>query len=184
MSKRFLILLVDIPCIFIMIVVFAQCGEGFKKENADLKNKINLLEQTITQLQQEDTDLKSKIDDLQKQTTSKQSNKQQTKKREERDTETNASTRKVASWKGSGMKTTEPFTILRSPWVISWAHKVSEYGGVLQIFVYKSDGNLVSLAANTMQSGSDVSYVYDTGTFYLNINAANTNWAVDVHESK
>lgn len=98
--------------------------------------------------------------------------------------EEQASTRKIGSWKGTGIKNTEPFTITKVPWIIAWGNRSSQYGGILQIFVYRTNGELVNLVANTMQDESDISYIYEKGSFYLNINAANTNWVVEVHETK
>ena len=43
-----------------------------------------------------------------------------------------------------------------------------------------SDRYAVSLVANTVEQGSDYSYIYETGTFYLEISAVNTSWAVKV----
>jgi len=38
--------------------------------------------------------------------------------------------------------------------------------------------------ANTTEVGSDTSYVYKNGTFYLDISAANTTWEVETEELK
>lgn len=43
---------------------------------------------------------------------------------------------------------------------------------------------MVGLAANVGESSSDVSYVYERGEFYLQINAANVRWSVEVEELK
>lgn len=96
----------------------------------------------------------------------------------------------IKEWEGTGIKTTEPFTINNKPWVISWANnpKVidSQSMGILQIMVYsiKTPDFPITLAANTMERSSDNSYIYETGTFYLTINAANTQWAVQVWASQ
>ena len=91
----------------------------------------------------------------------------------------------IKEWSGTGVKTTEPFTITNKPWQINWSHNPlimdGQSMGILQIYVYStSDDMLIALAANSMQSESDTSYVYDTGTFYLTINAVNTDWNVKV----
>jgi hypothetical protein len=88
---------------------------------------------------------------------------------------------KIASWKGNGIKTTEPFTVTKAPWKIAWTQKVSQYGGVLSILIYKTNGNMESIAANSSKSGSDVSYVYNTGTFYLEINSFNSDYTIEVY---
>lgn len=96
----------------------------------------------------------------------------------------------VQSWKGTGIKTTEPFTINNQPWSINWASKPEIIGGesmgVLQIFVYSIEEPdiPITLAANTMEEATDISFVYERGTFFLTINAANTNWAVDIYEQQ
>ena len=74
--------------------------------------------------------------------------------------------RKIKEWQGNGIKTTEKFTV-GSEWAISWTTKA----GILQIYVYASDGELFNLAANTMIAGSDISYFHKAGTYYLEINA-------------
>ena len=92
----------------------------------------------------------------------------------------------IKEWSGTGIKTTEPFTINSKPWAISWANNPTLIGGesmgILQIMVYniKNPDIPVTLAANTMEKGSDTSYIYETGTFYLTVNAANTQWTVQV----
>lgn len=96
----------------------------------------------------------------------------------------------VANWSGTGTNTTQPFTIANSPWVIQWTSNPEVMEGIsvgaFQIYVYNVNNTSipVSVAANTNSSGADNSYVYQTGTFYLVINAANTNWTVAVQEYK
>jgi len=94
---------------------------------------------------------------------------------------TELSQKVLRQWSGGGIKTTEPFTITKSPWVVSWSFTSTyEDLGLLQIYVYNSYGDLVDLAANTMGSASDSSYIYKTGTFYLEIVSSNANWNVSV----
>ncbi|MDO9579703.1 MAG: hypothetical protein Q7J06_03920 [Bacteroidales bacterium] len=93
---------------------------------------------------------------------------------------TQAEPQLIKEWRGTGIKTTEPFTINSKPWVISWANNPTlidgQSMGILQIMVYntKNPDIPTALAANSMEKGSDTSYIYETGTFYLTINAANT----------
>ena len=92
----------------------------------------------------------------------------------------------ILKWSGDSVKTTEPFTINNAPWVISWANNPKLYYGrsmgSLQIMVYnaKNPDVPIALAANLVERGSATSYIYETGTFYLDIVAANTKWAVHV----
>src|SRR5688572_7741596 len=68
--------------------------------------------------------------------------------------------RTIASWRGSGIKNTESFNTSASEWRVTWnAGNGGPFGGVMQIYVNDSNGGLVSVAANTTSSGSDISYV-------------------------
>lgn len=96
----------------------------------------------------------------------------------------------IKEWTGTGIKTTEPFTINNKPWVIDWTHTPAlvddQSMGILQIMVYntKNPDIPITIAANSTEAGSDTSYIYETGTFFLTINAANTNWKVKVLTSQ
>ena len=96
----------------------------------------------------------------------------------------------VKEWTGNGIKTTEPFAIDSKPWVISWSSNPEvvdgQSVGMLQIMVYDTESPdfPLTLAANTGEKSSDISYIYETGTFYLTINAANTQWEVQVLASQ
>lgn len=85
---------------------------------------------------------------------------------------------RVVSWKGNGMKTTEPFEV-KKPWRIEWKN----LGSVLQIYVYNLNGDLVALPVNTLEQGEDVSYVYETGEFYLTISAMG-GWEVQIKDMR
>ena len=92
----------------------------------------------------------------------------------------------IKEWSGNGIKTTEPFTIENKPWAITWAHEPKmidgQSMGIFQIMVYRvSEPDFpITLAANSMERGADSSYIYETGQFFLTMNAANTNWKVQV----
>lgn len=86
---------------------------------------------------------------------------------------------KVKSWSGSGMKTTEQFEIPGREWRVNWTNKEGQQ--IFQIYLYK-DGELYlaqSVLANTLDAGSDTTYVYASGTFHLQINATGP-WSVEV----
>ena len=91
--------------------------------------------------------------------------------------------RTVASGGGSGMGTTETFQITGSEWRIHWKTVSSgPAGDLFQIFVYDSNGRLVTMAANAMNAGADTSYVIGKpGRYYLSVNSG-TNWAVIIEE--
>ena len=94
----------------------------------------------------------------------------------------------IKNWQGTGIKTTEPFSISRQPWAIVWSNKPQimeeQSVGLLQIIVYRTNQPKlpVTLAANTQEEALDTSFIYETGDFFLTINAANTAWDVTVFE--
>jgi hypothetical protein len=92
--------------------------------------------------------------------------------------------RTIASWRGSGIKSTESFTTTASEWRVIWnAGNLGPFGGVMQIYVNGSNGGVVTLAANATSSGSDTSYVRTRpGRYNLTINSTNDNWSVAVEE--
>lgn len=84
---------------------------------------------------------------------------------------------KIIAWQGSGVKTTEPFEITGSMWRINWEN----LGSILQVYLYKTSGELVTLPVNTLEKGQDVSYIYEKGEFYLTISAIG-RWSIKVEE--
>lgn len=89
--------------------------------------------------------------------------------------------RVVGSWNGSGQVQTRSFSVPSREWRIQWrASPTSDYGSVFQVYVYRADGQLVTVAANAAnRGGSQTSYVHDDyGRYYLMVNAANVNWSV------
>jgi len=92
----------------------------------------------------------------------------------------------VKSWSGTGIKTTEPFTIQEKPWIVNWVNDPEIMGGqsvgMLQIMVFSEDDPdiPIDIVANTQEAGTDTSYIYEVGTFFLTMNAANTSWGVYV----
>jgi hypothetical protein len=92
----------------------------------------------------------------------------------------------VASWQGQGIKETESFETTASEWRVAWATSKERVAGMIRIYVHRADGGgLVSLAANQMGTGQDVSYVRTPpGRYFLRINAANVDWSVAVEEQR
>lgn len=93
----------------------------------------------------------------------------------------------IASWSGSGMKTTETFVITSDEFRIKWKtmNEAFENSGIFQIYVNDESGQMVSLAGNKQGPGSDVSYVKEgPGRYYLEINSANIDWDVSVEEQQ
>ena len=90
----------------------------------------------------------------------------------------------VIEWTGHGNKRTEPFAIDLAPWIISWGLQGGEFGGLLQVSVYRVGDDIpVQFAVNTSTDGVDTTFVYETGTFYLDINAIG-DWAIQVSAAR
>ena len=90
----------------------------------------------------------------------------------------------IKEWSGSGDKTTEPFTISSSPWVIEWEkNPESRVASMLLIMVYSPGSNI---PVEIFESGSDIdyetdtNYIYHIGTFYLEIGAAACDWNIKI----
>ena len=103
---------------------------------------------------------------------------------------TQAGPQLIKEWRGTGIKTTEPFTINTKPWVISWANNLDipegESTGYLQIMVYSIENpdSPIAVVVNTTETAANSSYVDIKGTFYLQINAGNTQWTAKVWDYK
>lgn len=159
----------------------AKSMTDHKNENIELRKQIKELKWSVAVLTKENTLLRKRlgIDDPGSRRKPDRKIVYETKKAKV----PAASPGLVASWRGSGIKTTEPFTITKSPWAIVWSSSPGQYGGFLSISVNKANGEMISLAANTTKAGSDTSYVYDTGVFHLEINSANTDWTIKIHQA-
>ena len=93
----------------------------------------------------------------------------------------------VASWRGSGMKETESFAVANREWRVRWKTGSEPFAnaGILQLFVYNQDGQMVGLAANQQGPGEDVSYVRaPPGRYYIKINSANIDWNISVEDQR
>ncbi len=93
----------------------------------------------------------------------------------------------IKEWSGFGGTTTESFTIDSNEWLIDWSSQptaaTESSAGSLQIMIHDAQNPDLPaiLAANTQNAGSNTSYIHKKGTFYLTINAANTNWSIKVY---
>ena len=80
----------------------------------------------------------------------------------------------IGSWSGKATKNTRSFSV-RSPWRIRWSCRPDpQFGvGIFAIQVCRPGERLpVQLVANIAnQPGADLSYVYESGQFYLDISA-------------
>lgn len=92
----------------------------------------------------------------------------------------------IKEWMGAGYKKTEPFTIDEGSWTISWIHVPSTLKGssigTFQVMVYNADDPYlpVAIVAESKEQESGTSYFDEIGTFFLEINAANTRWSVKI----
>jgi hypothetical protein len=89
----------------------------------------------------------------------------------------------IKEWTGSAIKNTEPFTINHIPWVIQWQITPnSEYNCLLAITIYSTNNNLVGMFTSDVSKShqTDTYYVYQTGTFYLNILPDNGDYTIKV----
>jgi hypothetical protein len=88
----------------------------------------------------------------------------------------------VKSWTGNGIRTprTSPWG---DPWRVDWDFTPAQFGGITQIYLYRSDNKqLVNLAANTQKGGADTSFQRGAGTYYMKVNSANGDWKVAVQD--
>ena len=92
----------------------------------------------------------------------------------------------VNEWTGTGNMTTKYFSTTGELWLVSWANNPElvegKSNGYLQIIVYNIEdpGSPVNIAADATKAGGSVSYITEQGTFYLEINAVNTQWTARV----
>lgn len=86
----------------------------------------------------------------------------------------------VTTFSGNGIKTTSPFSITGDRWRINW-DTTGEFN--FQIFVGKTDKSFTSctIMANIIGNGSDTSYCYESGEFYLTANTGN-DWDISIEE--
>ena len=92
----------------------------------------------------------------------------------------------VKSWQGSETKKTEIFTVTSDSWQINWSNDPQEAGGnkesLLQVYVHdvKLGTFPIYIAANSQKKESGTYDVHEAGKFYLQIDAVNTKWTIEV----
>jgi len=90
----------------------------------------------------------------------------------------------ITAFSGTGDKTTDTFKISSSKWRIKWSYTTNypEYA-IFSVFIYPK-GETVSYIDFIDASGaskSDISYIYQSGEFYLKIITANLeNWQITI----
>ncbi len=95
--------------------------------------------------------------------------------------------KQLMAWSGSDtIENTEPFRITKAPWAVVWSHTASDSAETtmtmlnINIFRTSDPQTSMAMAAMSVETASDVYYVYETGEFFLNINAVGTTWSVAV----
>lgn len=84
----------------------------------------------------------------------------------------------IAEFSGNGGKNTQPFTVDK-PWHVSW----NASGDLFQLYLMDMQGELISLPANQLGSGSGSSFQVEKGKFYLQVNAIG-NWKIRITYAK
>jgi len=90
----------------------------------------------------------------------------------------------IASWEGTATKSTETFNPSTTEWRISWETKPGQLGEMnFQIYVYKANGDLVTVAANVIGYNKDSTIIRGAGSYYLTINTAQP-YSISIQEKR
>lgn len=84
----------------------------------------------------------------------------------------------VATFSGETQKNTSPFVIQGSQWRITWQDTGDGYFGAT---AQTTDGNNNCSIANLAGSGSDTTYCYSPGTYYISVNTSQA-WSMTVQD--
>ena len=99
---------------------------------------------------------------------------------EEPQAEVSPSWREVATWKGKATKRTDLFHVPAAEWRITWKTKTQPFApGFFSVTIYDANGEYIGLVANILEEDSDSSYMYGSGSFYLDINSTQ-NYTITV----
>lgn len=83
----------------------------------------------------------------------------------------------IAEYSGSNIQNTKPFKV-DTPWEIQWNAR----GDFFSVYLYSSDGEMVTVLANQSGSGSGSSYYPKKGRYYFSVNAIG-DWSITVKRS-
>ena len=96
----------------------------------------------------------------------------------------------VERFEGQGQTNTRPFRIQADMWAVVYDSRSTMGGGaghIFQVYLQKPGDDLYNeILANVVNEKriQGDSYVYDQGTFYMQVNAANGKWAIEVKVPK
>jgi len=83
----------------------------------------------------------------------------------------------IAEYSGSNIQNTKPFNV-DSQWEIMW----NAEGDFFSVYLYSSDGDMITVLANQSGSGRGSSYYPKKGKYYLAVNAIG-NWSIKIIKS-
>jgi len=92
----------------------------------------------------------------------------------------------VERFSGSGQTNTSPFTIEANEWRVRYTSEATSAEGrghIFQLSLYEPGADLpTEMVANVANEErvSNESYVYDSGRFYFQVNAANGRWEIAI----
>jgi hypothetical protein len=92
----------------------------------------------------------------------------------------------VQTFRGSGIKDTQPFTVTSDTWRLRYDFQSTtpdRQSSSFDMSVYKTGNTIPESVITIERPGSDTTYVQaGAGTFYLSIGSANARWSVTVDE--
>jgi hypothetical protein len=97
----------------------------------------------------------------------------------------------VGKWDGDGIKNTETIAISGSQWAVSWTFTpdspiLGVYANYFAIEVYQAGDvfpvALIGNIANVNSGRADISYIHESGNFYLSVTSMSGSWAVKVYD--
>jgi hypothetical protein len=87
----------------------------------------------------------------------------------------------VKVWQGNASRETEEFTV-RDHWRVDWIFSPTHSGASFQVYIYRGDGRLLlQQAANTV-GGSDTTFWFGPGTYFLRVASSEGDWKLDVQD--
>jgi len=90
----------------------------------------------------------------------------------------------VTTFKGSSTKTTAKFTVTSNEWRIRWTTAPVSADMSFSVVLFDKDGEIITVVANVIGKGSDESYVYQSGVYYLQIITGAQNYDITVEQKQ